>query len=1304
MGQFLKHSLRYYIYLIALCIILLAVLLQTLRVLAPQVDFIRPDVERFLSSQTGTDIRLGKMSASWYGLRPHLLIGQISLSDADGVEQLAVYKADLSLDLLESLLQRQWVWQHIAFENIKATIEQSSSGEWQVAGFPVASGTSSHWNYQNPVELFSIVPQVDITRAEIQVNLASGRSFPITIPSIKIENDNSFHRLHASAEYAGREVFSLVMEHSGGSDSSAQAYLNFDNFPLQNIFQATIDKKLLPESATHMDDSTIDMSLWFDFQNDDQFNVEGQLERLLLPALNLGGLTFPGADISASVRGGFNADSDEQIWQFGFRDITIDDSYRLDNMMLSAQSEQLELAVDQVVLEPVFTALSSMLDSDKARRVIEQLSVSGKIERVLLAVPELDFKQLTVSGNLDSVSTHPYDKVPGFTNINGYFESGLSKGFVNLEGSQFSLFPEVIYSKAIDFAQAKGQVAWSLSREKNHVIINSGLLQVEGDFGQGNGSFLLNAPWESGSRPSTLDLIIGLQNSHARYYPQLLPNILPDTLADWLSDSIQDGEVPSAGLIYRGEFSNRKKRTAQLFLDVKDSRLAYSKEWPELTNATGQVIIDNRSVKAVVTQANILDEPLDALSVRWPYGQHDTLHVLTSATVSARSGLRLLNESWLRSKVGDTFEKWEADGVLNVNAELELDFNSTGERDYSQQNVSVEFLENNINAVEQDLYIENVRGTLHFDESRGLYADDTHATLFGRPVQFNLAQRIQHKKEVIVVEGKGKVSPQKLSDWLGNSSVSLLKGVIPYNFDLMVPVDKVDPVKLKLASSLSGVNVDLPEPFGKASNKLSPLSVDATFFSNNSQRYAVKYKNNTSAEVAVTPSGVSGFLAINEPEKKVALTSGNKFIVYASLDTIDIAQWSRVLNEYQSDSSFSNSSFDQLDYQVQANNILFNDYSLQDVKIEGNAKGGRWFSTVQNNNLKGRILFDENSANPINLDFDYLNIAIDETALEESEEPEAKSNTFADTDLSKIRSADVTVQKLNYKGKKFDQLSFALRPVDQGVMLDRLTVSFSGMKLVGLGDALGAKLLWMKPKGSEGRSQFTGEVMGGDISQLFDAWSLPSNLQSESSQFQLNIGWEGSPLDFSIASLYGDVRANLEEGIFLRNQSQASTGVLRLFSLFNFDTWARRLRLDFSDLYKKGIVFDSLTTRLSFDKGNIYFQEPLYVKSTSSEFTMAGVIDYPKENIDAVLVTTLPIGGNLTFATALAAGLPAAVGVYIVGKLFKPQVDKVSSLTYSVKGDWADPNVKFMRIFDNSIEEGASRVEEIPLDDIPEDG
>jgi len=69
------------------------------------------------------------------------------------------------------------------------------------------------------------------------------------------------------------------------------------------------------------------------------------------------------------------------------------------------------------------------------------------------------------------------------------------------------------------------------------------------------------------------------------------------------------------------------------------------------------------------------------------------------------------------------------------------------------------------------------------------------------------------------------------------------------------------------------------------------------------------------------------------------------------------------------------------------------------------------------------------------------------------------------------------------------------------------------------------------------------------------------------------------------------------------------------------------------------------------------------------------------------LVATLPLGGNLSFAAALVAGLPAALGVYLISKIFKSQVDKVSSVTYEIGGPWEDPTLKFHKVFSDSAAE-----------------
>jgi uncharacterized protein YhdP len=141
---------------------------------------------------------------------------------------------------------------------------------------------------------------------------------------------------------------------------------------------------------------------------------------------------------------------------------------------------------------------------------------------------------------------------------------------------------------------------------------------------------------------------------------------------------------------------------------------------------------------------------------------------------------------------------------------------------------------------------------------------------------------------------------------------------------------------------------------------------------------------------------------------------------------------------------------------------------------------------------------------------------------------------------------------------------------------------------------------------------------------------------------------------------------------------------MKLISLINFDTWLRRLRLDFSDLFASGVAFDEVKTTLAFDTGTLNFAKPVKVELPSGRMRLAGRADLIAETIDAHLVATLPVGTNLPWIAALAGGLPAAAGVYLTSRVFDRQVDKISSLGYRVTGPWEDPHIEVERIFSDS--------------------
>jgi len=133
----------------------------------------------------------------------------------------------------------------------------------------------------------------------------------------------------------------------------------------------------------------------------------------------------------------------------------------------------------------------------------------------------------------------------------------------------------------------------------------------------------------------------------------------------------------------------------------------------------------------------------------------------------------------------------------------------------------------------------------------------------------------------------------------------------------------------------------------------------------------------------------------------------------------------------------------------------------------------------------------------------------------------------------------------------------------------------------------------------------------------------------------------------------------------------------------NFDSLARRLRLDFSDLYKSGLAYDQIQGQVSFKNGMIFFVEPLQMQSPSSRMQMAGSINLIDETIDTRLIAALPVAGNLTFLAAFATGLPAAAGIYLVSKIFRKQVDQATSVSYSISGSWDEPRMKFDRLFES---------------------
>jgi len=173
--------------------------------------------------------------------------------------------------------------------------------------------------------------------------------------------------------------------------------------------------------------------------------------------------------------------------------------------------------------------------------------------------------------------------------------------------------------------------------------------------------------------------------------------------------------------------------------------------------------------------------------------------------------------------------------------------------------------------------------------------------------------------------------------------------------------------------------------------------------------------------------------------------------------------------------------------------------------------------------------------------------------------------------------------------------------------------------------------------------------------------------------------WPGSPAWLATKRFSGSLDASLNKGQFV--EVEGSAQALRVFGLLNFNSIGRRLRLDFSDLFGKGLSYDRVKGLLVASNGVYVTREPILMTGPSSNLELNGTLDLVGDQVDAKLLVTLPLTNNLPIA-ALIVGAPAIGGaLFLIDKLIGDRVARFASVKYTVKGPWKEPKITLDKPF-----------------------
>ncbi|MEB2620738.1 YhdP family protein [Pseudomonas sp. YuFO8] len=1250
--------------LCALVLVLMALYVSLGRELAPLVAEYRAEVETKASEALGMPLQIGELKGSWSGFAPVLSAHDVTVGE--GANALHLEQVRAIPDLWASLLARDVRIANLELNGLKISLKQGDDGKWALEGLPVKDDQPL-----DPEQLLNRMQMIQqLSVLDSQVTLQPWGESPLTLTYVGLSLKTGAYRQRLDARLTLPDGQPMAMSlrsrirASEWKDGEVEAYAslpqsdwakwlpetltqnwNFSEIKAGGELWVTWGKGALQSAAIRLNAPQLkgayaerkpiqinNLALNGYFQR----SAEGMLVTVDSLAMNLAETRW---ESRLQLKQTTAADSTQNLWHL--------------------QADRLDLTP----LTPLLNALAPLPEG--VAKVVEGLKVTGGLRNVLIDVKPnaTDDSRFSFAANLDRVGFDAYHGAPAARNVSGSISGDLGHGELRMDSKDFMLHLDPIFAKPWQYIQANATLTWKLDKESFTLI--APYLKVLGEEGKIAGDFLIRLFFDD-TKEDYMDLRVGMVEGDGRYTAKYLPTVLSPALDEWLRTAILKGAVDEGFFQYQGSLNHGAAETARsisLFFKVHDAELAFQPGWPHVSKVTGDVFVEDSGVRVLASQGQLLDTKVRDIYVNIPHvpdGQNSHLFLDGAFAGGLGDGLKILKEAPIGT--AETFAGWEGEGDLQGKLKLDIPL-AKGE----QPKILVDFktAKARLKLPEPPLELTQLKGDFRFDSSKGLSGQNISARAFDKPVTAQIFAEGREGKLNTRVTASGQVEVKKLTDWLSVTQPLPVSGVIPYQ--LQLTLNGADS-QLLVNSNLRGVAVDLPAPFGLAPDAGRDTSFRMTL-QGEERRYWVNYgelANFTFAAPASNFANGRGELFLGNGNAVLPDTMGLR--IRGTLSELDIGPWQDLMNKYAGQDPGGNAKQLLSGLDVKVGKLRAFGTTLDQAAVQLTRKPSAWALQLDSQQVKGNASLPDAKAAPMVINLQTVRLpAPDPTVLADENSPDP----LASVDPKKIPALDITINQLYQGNDLVGAWSLKVRPTAKGIALNSLDMGLKGILLQGSGGwegAPGASTSWYK-----------GRISGKNLADVLKGWGFAPSVTSQEFHMDVDGRWPGSPAWLATKRFSGTLDASLNEGQFV--EVEGSAQALRVFGLLNFNSIGRRLRLDFSDLFGKGLSYDRVKGLLVATNGVYVTREPIRLTGPSSTIELNGTLNMVADQIDAKLMVTLPVTNNLPIA-ALIVGAPAIGGaLFLIDKLIGDRVSRFASVKYTVKGPWKEPKITFDKAF-----------------------
>ncbi|GAA3570458.1 YhdP family protein [Marinobacter xestospongiae] len=1325
-------------WLLVAVLVLLALYAAIGRQLVQNIGEFRSQLEAELSEAVGYPVTIGELEGRWRLLDPVLEARELALAAPNAADAPLVRLDSLRirLDTLSSLWRLRVVFEEFEADRLDLTLAQASSGRLHLDGLPDATVeddvrvpipadalTSGSQDWLPVLGRWLSDPAIRVTRVNLGLRTADQPVRHIEIPQL----DLTYHAGLFSA--TGRAMrlgtthqlasFNLLGRHFFRGDFTGQLYVDVNS---GRLFDSLVSRYRWRGLGVEGFDAG--GQAWLTFRDGTLEQLNGRLqvpflqlraqEESMAPVENLSlafgwrGTVVPGQD--SLLSGELHLQDVRWDW--------LGETVSGFNLRLKRRDGELSLQGQGVPVGPLarFSAGIGLLPVE-ASHALENYRPTGFLDDVSMRLPLADgAAEFTLQAQLRQVAVQPFDGAPALAGVNGQLQVGRDWGRVVLASDDLELgFPELFLDRW-SFTDARAEVAWQLDGPLTRVWSEGLSLRYgepttpPGRQTELEGAFDLRLDQEG---EDNLGLRVAVREGTADMLPEFVPaRVIDAELYQWLATAIPEARIEEGVFYGHGTVSSGAPDysfTSSMYYRFSDARVRYDSRWPEVTGVSGWVQVHDDRATVAVDRARSGGLALEPSRVELvPDGDELVLEVSTAADVTAPHIRHWLANSPLGELAGEAPDAIEVAGDYHLDLDLTLPLTGPGE---PQVNARVQTGNGEVAHPDSGLVWQQLRGDVTYRTGEGIVGEPFLADLNGMPVTVGLEYR--EADDALVVSQSGSLSVTELSGLL-ELPASLdtgLAGRFNYTARLNLASDAAPGVSLY--SSLIGLASDWPMPLGKTSDVMAPLQAMLDWTPEGRLQLAGVWQDRLAFRLAWQDGEFDrGQLAMGSEQAE--LPPGEGIEVVGRVEEVPIDAWVDRVERLTSSLSPSPppSDFDPelvgpprpemapatagtapsatvpadtnalierwlYGIQLSVGQLRVLGQAFPELDVAATFSDGVWSIDTRSDRAVGELRLPMDKQQTVSVRFPYLRLASPEeetiAAIPAPLTSAEQVDAFRAMAMEGWPNISVVIDELAMDNRSLGRWSFLLVPDAKAVHVQSLSGVLGSLSFDG-------DLYWDIHDGRQ-LTRLQGDLHGQDLGDLAQMMGSEAPLRNEQTQLVLNLEWPGRPDEFTLTRLDGEVSVRLDEGVILERNNTAL--LFRLFNVLNADTLWRRLKLDFSDLYERGVAFDAISGTAELSDGTLSWAPELQIVGPSGAFKLSGSTDLVTETLDMRMVVVLPLTQNLPLAALLLGAAPPIGGaLFVLDKVLGDPLSRLTSATYTVRGRWDNPVVELRNVFD----------------------